>query len=59
MQIVKQGGIKYHFLVFGMTPLGIEPRSPGPMANTLLIRPIYIEREREILLNTKLFNCFG
>ena len=36
----KQGGIKYHFfLVFGITRPGIEPRSPGPLANTLLIRP--------------------
>ena len=34
---VKQGSI---FLVFGMTRPGIEPRSPGPLANTLLIRPI-------------------
>ena len=39
---VKQGGIKYHFCVFGMTQPGIEPRSPGPVANTLLIRPIVI-----------------
>ena len=35
---VKQGGIKYQFWVFGMTRLGIEPRSRGPLANTLLIR---------------------
>ena len=35
---VNQGGIKYHFWVFGMTRPGIEPRSPGPLANTLLIR---------------------
>ena len=26
------------FLVFGLTRPGIEPRSPGPLANTLLIR---------------------
>ena len=25
---------KYHFLDFGMTRPGIEPRSPGPLANT-------------------------
>ena len=37
---VKQGGIKYHFWVFGMTRPKIEPRSPGPLANTLLIRPM-------------------
>ena len=32
---VKQGGVKYHFWFFGMTRPGIEPRSPGPLANTL------------------------
>ena len=31
---VKQGGIKYHFLVVGMTRPGIEPQFPGPLANT-------------------------
>ena len=36
----KQGGIKYHFLkVFGMTRLRIEPRSPGPLVNTLPTSP--------------------
>ena len=40
MLSVKQGGIKYHIWVFGMTRPGIEPRSPGPLANTLLIRPM-------------------
>ena len=28
------------FWVFGMTRHGIEPWSPGPLANTLLIRPM-------------------
>ena len=37
----KQGGIKYYFLI--MTWPGIEPQSPGPLANTLLIRPILNE----------------
>ena len=40
MLSVKQGGIKYHFWVFGMTRPGIEPRFPGPLANTLTIMPI-------------------
>ena len=31
MMCVKQGTIKYHFWVFGMTRPGIEPRSPGPL----------------------------
>ena len=35
---VKQGSIKYH--VFRMTRPGIEPRSPGSLANTLTIMPI-------------------
>ncbi len=38
MMGVKQGDIKYHFLVFGMTQPGIEPHSPGPLANTLTAR---------------------
>ena len=41
MLSVKQGRIKYHFFkVFGMTRPGIEPRSPGPLANTLSTRPM-------------------
>ena len=32
---VKQGFIKFHFLVFDMTQPGIEPRSAGPLANSL------------------------
>ena len=35
---VKQVDIKYHFL--SLTQPGIEPRSPGQLANTLLIRPV-------------------
>ena len=48
MQSVKQGGIKYHFFwVFGMTRPGIEPRSPGPLANTLTARPMSGEEEMD------------
>ena len=47
----KQGGIKYHFWVFGMTRPGIECLSPEPLENTLTTMPIsgvlYIE-----ILNT-------
>ena len=44
MLSVKQDSIKYHILwVFGMTRPGIEPRSPGPLAYTLIIRPIMNE----------------
>ena len=39
MLSVKQGGIKYHFGVFGMTPPGIERKSLWRLANILLIRP--------------------
>ena len=31
---VKQGGIKYHFKVFGMMQPGIELKSPRPLTNT-------------------------
>ena len=65
MLSVKQGDIKYHFKVFGMTRPGIERRSPGPLANTLTARPmsgiyVYIyqrereKREREGLLSEKM-----
>ena len=37
---VKQGCIKYHFLVFGMTRPGFEPWFPGPLANTLLFQSL-------------------
>ena len=37
MHSVEQGGIKYHFLVIGMTQLGIESRSSNPLTNTLTI----------------------
>ena len=50
---VKQGGIKYHFWVFGMTRLGIEPQSPGPLANTLLIR----QMARFVNIIFKFFTC--
>ena len=39
MLSVKQGAINY-FWIFGMTRPRIELRSPGPLANTLLIRPM-------------------
>ena len=35
MLSVKQGGSRTIFWVFGMTQPGIEPQSPGPLANTL------------------------
>ena len=35
---VMQGGMKYHFCVFGMTRPGIEARSPRPLAKTVPIR---------------------
>ena len=40
MLSVKQGGIKYHFWVFGMTWAKIETQSPGPFMNTQLIKLI-------------------
>ena len=38
MLSIKQGASSTIFLVFGVTRPGIEPRSPGPLAHTLLIR---------------------
>ena len=37
---VKQGGIKYHFLSFGMAQPGIEPRPLRPLANILITMPM-------------------
>ena len=49
MLSVKQGGIKYHFSwVFGMTRPGIEPQSPKPLANTLLIKPMAQSQHQKI-----------
>ena len=56
MLIVKQGGIKYHFLAIGMTRPGIKPRSPGPLANTLLIRPVAHSRKQPV---GSLFNSYN
>ena len=42
---VKQGGIKYIFKVFGMTRPGIEPRSPGSLANTLPTGPVRVNKQ--------------
>ena len=47
MLSVKQGGIKYHFWVFCMIRPRTEPRSPGPLANTLVIRPIALLRMKQ------------
>ena len=49
----KQGGIKYHFKVFGMTRPGTEPQSPGPLANTLLI----VLMARLLRIVTWNYNC--
>ena len=42
------------FWVFGMTWPRIEPRSPGPLANTLLIRPM-VRYSKQINLEGKTF----
>ena len=56
MLSVKQDGIKYHFFfVFGMTRRGIEPQSPGPLANTLLIKPM----KPYVCKKLKLYNCLA
>ena len=40
MLSAKQGSIKYHFLSLWCDLTCIEPQSPGPLANTLLIKPM-------------------
>ena len=53
---VKQCSIMNHFLSLCMSWPGIEPWSPGPLANRLILMPIYIyiyiERERFIRIDT-------
>ena len=46
----KSGGIEYHFRVFGMIRPGIEPRSPGPLVNTLLIRPGHFSYDPQLVI---------
>ena len=41
MMSVKQGGINWHFWVFGITQARIEPRRSGPLGNTLTVMSIY------------------
>ena len=58
--LIKEGGIYYHFL--SMTRLGIEPQSPGSLANTLLIRPmariyIYIYIYIDVYICINIFMC--
>ena len=42
IQSIKQRGIKYLFLLFGMTRPEIEPQSPGPLAKTLTLMPKFL-----------------
>ena len=49
---IKQGGIKYHFWVFGMTQPGIEPWSLGPLVNTrteMVRKKLMATDERQIV----------
>ena len=55
MLSVKQVGIKYSFLVFGITRPRIEPLSPGPLVNTLPIRPMLKIMEKDLKLFIQLF----
>ena len=55
---VKQAGMKYHFLVFGITRPRIERRSFGPLANTLLIWPIHRIVPKNALLSSFSYHSF-
>ena len=57
MLIVKQGGTKYHFLSFGITRTGIGPQSPGPLADTLLIKPM--DRSNVVPINVSIKGLFS
>ena len=59
MLSVKQGCIKYHFWVFCMTRPRAEPRSPGPLANTLVIRPIALLRMKQSFATEHLYEIFN
>ena len=54
MLSAKQGGIKCHFLGFGMIRPGIEPRSLGSLANSLLIPGRVIPKAQKMVPNAPL-----
>ena len=54
---VKQGGINYHFWVFGMTRPEIELQSPGSLANTLTILPLVVTDTKPKITLTKNSNA--
>ena len=58
MLSVKQGGNKHHFRIFGMTRPGYEPRSPGPVVNTLLIRPMSRLDGEDKIIHLAIYNMW-
>ena len=54
MLSIKQGGIKDHFWVFGMTWAAIESRSPRHLANALTARPM---DQLKVSVHTKKMVC--
>ena len=50
MLSAKQSSIKYHFWVSGMTRPEIEPQSPGPLVNTLLVSSIAVYTHKQFYL---------
>ena len=46
------------FKVFGMMGAGIEPRSPGPLANTLPMRPMswFLLKHKKIIMTSYVLN---
>ena len=50
MPSFKQGIIKYHFWIFGMTWSGIETLFPGPLAKAQLIKANGpVQKEKKLL----------
>ena len=63
MLSVKQDGIEYHFLIFGMTRPGIEPRSSGQIMhkyeNLLQAKQVQKFKDTDVIVFNLDFNkCF-
>ena len=58
MYVLSKEALNTIFWVFGMTRPGIEPRSPGPFVNTLLITSISHTKEKtqKMVLDASLLN---
>ena len=58
MLSIKQGSIKYHFWVFGITWPGIEPCFVEPLTNILTIMTMIWSNDNNNNNNDNLFNSY-